>query len=225
MPIRDRKVRRKVDDTQIRNSKSKGDARNDQSSSQGRDRHREEAPRHREEVPRELYVSEKDYRTYGLQVERRNLDPVPLPRPYLETYHRDHDRDYQLRHLEQPQREVVRSDHVHFNGKDYPVYSIDSRSQISRAISGSGTERLAYDPIYTHQYGLSSIVPYLLPSRREEAAAPPTYSRSYVADTEPMSHAARALPYYNQVHHVTVENDIMPVSSRYSFPGPSFSYR
>lgn len=234
MPIRDRKFHGKAEDTRIRNSKSKGDSRNYHLSSHGRDRHREEAPRHGEEVPRDLYISEKDYRTYGLRAERRNLDPVP--RPYSETYHKEHDRDYQPRHLEpryrddvsaRAQREVVRADHVYFNGKDYPVYSIDSRSQISppRGISASGLERNAYDSsIYTRQYGLPSIDPYLLPSRREEVA-PPTYSRSHVADTEPMRHAAGALSYYNQVQHKDVERDAMPVSSRYSFAGPSYSYR
>ncbi|XP_038890152.1 uncharacterized protein LOC120079814 [Benincasa hispida] len=232
VPIRDRNVHGEKD-VRIRNSKSKGDARKYHLSSHGRDRHREEAPRHREEVPRDLYLSEKDYRTYGLRAERRNLDPVP--QPSLETYRRDHDRDYQLRQLEpryrddvstHAQREIVRADHVYFNGKDYPVYSIDSRHQVSppRAIPASGLERAPYDSIYTRQYGLSSIDPFLLSSRREEAA-PPTYSRSYGADTEPMRHAAGALSHYNQVHHKDMEKDTMPVSSRYSFAGPSFSYR
>lgn len=233
VPIRDRNVHGEAKDIRVRNSKSKGDARKYHLSSHGRGRHQEEAPRHREEVPRDLYLSEKDYRTYGLRSERRNLDPVS--RPSLETYSRDHDRDYQLRHLEprysddvstHAQREIVRADHVYFNGKDYPVYGIDSRHQISppRAISASGLERNTYDSIYTRQYGLPSIDPYLLPSRREEAA-PPTYSRSYLADTEPMRHAAGALSHYTQAHHKEVENDTMPVSSRYSFAGPSFSYR
>ncbi|KAE8651574.1 hypothetical protein Csa_023448 [Cucumis sativus] len=233
VPIRDRNVYGKAKDIRIRNSKSKDDARKKYHlSSHGRDRQREEAPRRREEVPRDLYLSERDYRTYGLRAERRNLDPVS--RSSLETYRRDHDRDYPLKHLEpryrddvstHAQREIVHSDQVYFNGKDYPVYSIDSRHQISprRPISASGTEHNAYDSIYS-RYGLSSIDPYLLSSRREEAA-PPTYSRSYLADTEPMRHAAGSLSHYNQVHYKDVEKDTMPVSSLYSFAGPSFSYR
>ncbi|XP_016901807.2 uncharacterized protein LOC103499546 [Cucumis melo] len=233
VPIRDRNIHGKAKDIRVRNSKSKDDARKYHLSSHGRDRQREEAPRRREEVPRDLYLSERDYRTYGLRAERRNLDPVS--RSSLETYRGDQDRDYQLKHLEpryrddvstHAQREIVRADQVYFNGKDYPVYSIDSRQQISplRPISASGTEHNAYDSIYSRQYGLSSIDPYLLSSRREEAA-PPTYSRSYVADAEPMRHAAGALSHYNQVHYKDVEKDTMPVSSRYSFAGPSFSYR
>ncbi|CAK9309859.1 unnamed protein product [Citrullus colocynthis] len=140
VPIRDRNVHGEAKDIRVRNSKSKGDAKKYHLSSHEWDQHREEAPRHREEVPRDLYLSEKDYRTYGLRSERRNLDLVS--RHSLETYRRDHDRDYQLRHLK------------------------------PRAIFASRLERNTYDLIYTRQCGLPSIDPYLFPLRRDEGTPP-----------------------------------------------------
>lgn len=215
-----------VRDVRSRESNSKGNARNYRLSHE-KDRkvsRRVEASRHREITSRDTYRSEKEYQTYGLPTERRNLDP--LPRHALEPYHRDYDRDYHHRYPEPRYMDVVstrmvRADPVYLNGEDYPVHRIDDRRP---ELSPPRTSRYAYDPYLSREYGAPSVDPYLPPLRRGGAHL--TYpTRNYDVDTEPVRHVANSLSYYDQRRHEKRELDVIPVTSRYSFAGPSYSYR
>ena len=213
---------------------------------------------HRDEIPRDLFMSEKDYRTYGLSGERINLAPSPHVSSALDPYSRDQEREHLLR---QPysiyrdmvplQREAVVADPFYLNQAYNPGGTrelLPATTSITATTSGSALPALnpyTRDPYYTYHYGASSADAYLPPPRRDEA-----FSGSYYADgpretclfegdhlrrreTDQVdrlysTNAADASSNYNQVlqyHGAKPETALPPVSSRYSFAGPSVSYR
>jgi hypothetical protein len=207
----------------------------------------------REEIPRDLFLTEREYRTYGLQGERTNLNPPSQYLPTLETYQKDYEREHLLRQPDHiyrdavpAHRETLYSDHLYFNEKDYQNYGLGARRELPTAapVTSATTALGSYtsDPYYAYRYGASSGDPYLPPVRREEVPSS-SYSvgGTYPVETAHLrrietdqldrlyaTYAADALPRYNQTQHhqgAQPEAASVPVSSRYSFAGPSFSYR
>ncbi|KAJ6974445.1 hypothetical protein NC653_030522 [Populus alba x Populus x berolinensis] len=220
--------------------------------------YREVGSTHRDEIPRDLFMSEKDYRTYGLSGERINLAPSLHVSSTLDPYSRDQEREHLLR---QPypiyrdmvplQREAVVADPFYLNQAYNPGGTrelLPATTSITATTSGSALPALdpyTRDPYYTYHYGASSADAYLPPPRRDEF-----FSGSYYADgpretclfeadhlrrreTDQVdrlysTNAADASSNYNQVlqyHGAKPETALPPVSSRYSFAGPSVSYR
>lgn len=207
----------------------------------------------REEIPRDLFLTEREYRTYGLQGERTNLNPPSQYVPTSETYQKDYEREHLLRQPDHiyrdavpAHRETLYSDHLYFNEKDYQNYGLGARRELPTAapVTSATTALGSYtsDPYYAYRYGASSGDPYLPPVRREEVPSS-SYSvgGTYPVETAHLrrietdqldrlyaTYAADALPRYNQTQHhqgAQPEAASVPVSSRYSFAGPSFSYR
>ncbi|GLT65532.1 hypothetical protein SLA2020_379610 [Shorea laevis] len=136
----------------------------------------------REEIPRERYLTEKEYRAFGLQGERRNLTPPSHIAPTLETYQRDYEREHLLRQPDHmyrdaisaqretiPQRESIRADPLYLNEKEYQAYGLVARQELPSAVPvatalGSYTK----DPYYAYHYGASSGDPYNSNLRRQE---------------------------------------------------------
>ncbi|KAJ6876925.1 hypothetical protein NC651_029825 [Populus alba x Populus x berolinensis] len=220
--------------------------------------YREVGSTHRDEIPRDLFMSEKDYRTYGLSGERINLAPSLHVSSTLDPYSRDQEREHLLR---QPypiyrdmvplQREAVVADPFYLNQAYNPGGTrelLPATTSITATTSGSALPSLdpyTRDPYYTYHYSASSADAYLPPPRRDEV-----FSGSYYADgpretclfeadhlrrreTDQVdrlysTNAADASSNYNQVlqyHGAKPETALPPVSSRYSFAGPSVSYR
>ncbi|KAG6750567.1 hypothetical protein POTOM_045064 [Populus tomentosa] len=220
--------------------------------------YREVGSTHRDEIPRDLFMSEKDYRTYGLSGERINLAPSLHVSSTLDPYSRDQEREHLLR---QPypiyrdmvplQSEAVVADPFYLNQAYNPGGTrelLPAATSITATTSGSALPALdpyTRDPYYTYHYGASSADAYLPPPRRDEV-----FSGSYYADgpretclfeadhlrrreTDQVdrlysTNAANASSNYNQelqYHGARLETALPPVSSWYSFAGPSVSYR
>ncbi|KAL2337262.1 hypothetical protein Fmac_011708 [Flemingia macrophylla] len=187
------------------------------------------------EIPRDLFLTEKSYRAYGLQGDRRNRIPAsqvnPMPDPYERDYEREHLHpvDPLYRKNVPAYRENLHADPHHLNERELQAY-----------LRG-GISEDADDPYHPYHYGASPRDPYLPPRSREEIS-----SRSYLAggrtliggDTSQRREAAQdrlfstysaadALSEYNRMHRYqeSLEATAVPVSSRYSFAGPSYSLR
>lgn len=163
----------------------------------------------REEGSRDLYLSENDYRTYGLRGERRNLTSphhVALLDPY---YHGAHEREHRhLRHLDPVYRDTIPADPLYSNEREYPTYNVGARHELRSAVSSARRElRSAVSPAaasitaagtnldsytgrpYSHYYS-TSVDPYLPPPRREDVAFGSYLSdrrETYLARTDPLS--------------------------------------
>jgi len=217
----------------------------------------------REEAPRDLFLTEKSYRAYGLLgVSQAN----PMPDPYEREYERErhHNLDHSIyrkdergyererhHHLDHPiyrtdERDYERERHQHLEA---PIYRNDAPSRGADPLRFNEDERQTYyrdaasdradDPYHRYRYGASPRDPYLPSVSREEIP-----SRSYlvggrtdnlqrgetIADGRLYSthSAANALSEYNRMqryHGAELETTTIPVSSRYSFAGPSYSLR
>ncbi|CAJ2638737.1 unnamed protein product [Trifolium pratense] len=218
---------------------------------------REEAP------PRDLFLTEKSYRAYGLLgVSQANpvLDPYErdyererrhnLDHPIYRTDERDYERERRdNHHMDHPiyrkdERDYERERHHHLEPR---IYRNDAPSHGADRLRFNEDEHQAYyrsavsdrvdDPYHPYRYGASPLDPYLPPVNREEIP-----SRSYLVGTdnlrrgEPVADsrlysthsAANALSEYNRMqryHGAELETTTVPVSSRYSFAGPSYSLR
>ncbi|KAK1581834.1 hypothetical protein Q3G72_009465 [Acer saccharum] len=209
---------------------------------------------HREDNRRDLYLSEKEYRTYGLQGERGNLTTTHHIAP-LDPYHTRHEIAHQLplRHPEPlyrdpvpASRDSIPADPHYLTEREYQTYHVGARHELRSAVSpvtasiaGATPTSDSYfrDRFSTYyNYGAAPVDPYLPPSRREEVVLG-SYSiggrRETLRvdtdhlrrrETEPAdrfysAYASNALSDYNQLAAAA------PVSSRYSFAGPSLSYR
>ncbi|KAI4347898.1 hypothetical protein L6164_008673 [Bauhinia variegata] len=188
----------------------------------------------RREEPRDLFLTEKDYRAYGLQGDRRNVIPSSHVNPVLELYKRDYEReqprllDHIYRDNVTTHEETLQTDPLYLSESKYQAYSHDARRDYLK------------DPYYAHSYG-SSREPYLPPLSREEISssshlvgrrtfieADDLRRREAVHDRLYSTYAADALSDYNrtlQFQRADSEAVPLPVSSRYSFAGPSYSYR
>ncbi|XP_050277823.1 uncharacterized protein LOC126719297 [Quercus robur] len=218
--------------------------------------HRDVTSIPRGEIPRELYLTEREYRAYGLQGEIKNLSTPSQFTPTLEMYQKEYERehlprqpDYLYRDAIPAQRETLSIDPLYINEKEYQAYGLGARRELPPTVpvatvtSATALGSYANDPYYAYRYGALSGDPYLPSVRREEVP-----SRSYsVGGTFPgetahlrrietdqgadrlySTYAADALLRYNQTENRQVaqpEAVSVPVSSRYSFAGPSFSFR
>lgn len=217
----------------------------------------------REEAPRDLFLTEKSYRAYGLLgVSQANPIPDPYEREHERERHHNLDhsiyrkdkRDYERErhhHLDHPiyrtdERDYERERHQHLEA---PIYRNDAPSRGADPLRFIEDERQTYyrdaasdradDPYHRYRYGASPRDPYLPSVSREERP-----SRSYLVGgrTENLRRgettadgrlysthsAANALSEYNRMqryHGAELETTTIPVSSRYSFAGPSYSIR
>ncbi|OIW01336.1 hypothetical protein TanjilG_10497 [Lupinus angustifolius] len=193
----------------------------------------------REEIPRDLFLTEKSYRTYGLQGDRRNLSSTSQVNPIREPYERNYEseqlyhRDPIYRHNAPSHVDSLRANPLHLNESEYQTYH-------RGAISGR-TE----DPYHAYRYGASPRDPYLPPLSREEIPSSPylvggrtligtdhLQRREALQDRLYSTYSASdALSEYNRMQHSQpyhgerLETTTVPVSSRYSFAGPSYSFR
>ncbi|XP_030503779.2 uncharacterized protein LOC115719036 [Cannabis sativa] len=122
----------------------------------------------REEGHRNLYLTEKEYRTYGLRGERRNLTPPFIPDPNLDSYHRD--REHLLR-----QPNPIRAD-PYLNERDYPAYNLGLRHELPPPVAANDLDPYTKDPYYARYFPGSSLDPYL---RRDDIP----YSAGGIRDT------------------------------------------
>lgn len=199
--------------------------------------HRERDPQieRREEIPHDLFLTEKSYRAYGLQGDRRNVIPASQVNPMLDPYERDYERQH-LHPVDPVYRknvpahtESLHAGHRHLNESEHQAY-----------LHGGVSEH-ADDPYHQYRYGASPRDPYFPSRSREEIS-----SRSYLAGGRTLIgsdslqrreavqdrlystySAADALSEYNRMQHYqeSLEATAVPVSSRYSFAGPSYSLR
>ncbi|XP_061361091.1 DCD domain-containing protein NRP-like [Gastrolobium bilobum] len=175
-----------------------------------------------EETPRDLFLTEKSYRAYGLRGDRRNVtpasqvNPIMEPYPIMDPYERDHEREH-LHHMDPIYRknlpahlESHRADPLRLSEREHNTYF---RGAISEHVE---------DPYHAYRHGASPRDPYLPPLNREER-------RETVQDRLYSTYsAADALSEYNRMQHYhgdRLEPAAAPVSSRYSFAGPSYSLR
>ncbi|KAF8394495.1 hypothetical protein HHK36_020704 [Tetracentron sinense] len=209
-----------------------------------------------------LFLSEKEYQTYGLGREQHTSNPPIIARilPNLDPYQKDHGMEQLLRYTAPTasmQNEAIRNDPLFLSEKEYRAYGLGIGRDLPTSAPPATApiaSTLVYprDPYYPHQYGTPSLdSSSLLP--RGEAASSKSYPHvtrreAYVTDshypargatehsqrTEPEEserlysvYASNALSDYNQRHHLGGRPELTsaPVSSRYSFGGPSLSYR
>ncbi|KAK8468340.1 hypothetical protein PHAVU_006G019411 [Phaseolus vulgaris] len=197
--------------------------------------HREGDPliERQEEIPRDLFLTEKSYRAYGLQGDRRNVIPSSQVNPTRDPYERDYEREH--RHHVDPLYSTIAPSHresLHVNNRHL------NESEHQTNLHGGISEH-ADDPYDPYHYGASPRDPCFSP--REEIS-----SGSYLAggrtliQSESLQRreavqdrlhstysAADALSEYNRMQHYqdSLEASAVPVSSRYSFAGPSYSLR
>ncbi|WCJ43239.1 DCD (Development and Cell Death) domain protein [Euphorbia peplus] len=207
----------------------------------------------REQAPQGLYMSEQEYRTYGLQRERRNLTP-PLAAPTLDPYRRDVERERLLRHPSPYnervplRREVVLADPLYSTQREPQSYNYSGRSILQSAAPSASAftamDPYARDPYYSYPpLSTASGNAYVLPIRRQEgfpgsyhvegrrnvyAAAADPPPRREIEDMNKLylKYSVDLPADYNQAYQAPKTEAVLPpVSSRYSFAGPSVSYR
>ncbi|KAM1144713.1 hypothetical protein FF1_033482 [Malus domestica] len=235
--------------------------------------HREVVPARREETSHDLYPTEKEYRAYGLQGDRRNVTSLPITSA-VESRHRDYEGEHLLRQTNfiyrdpvPAHRENVHSDHLYLND---PL-TLGARHELPPATSATAVDAYAREPYYRSYHGSSLSDPYLAPYRRDDVLsgsysvggrrenylieADPVQRREtsygprdgYLIETDPVyrrepdRHVERLSLYsrhdaaaadaslgYNQreTYQATNPDPVhAPVSSRYAFAGPSYTYR
>ncbi|KAI3973301.1 hypothetical protein MKX01_020676 [Papaver californicum] len=219
-----------------------------------------------------LFLSEKDYRTYGLgRAEHATRSPIRVPP--LDLY-RDDRHGMQLhshpsllipRDALPLHREELPSDQLFFSERAYHTYGLRGELHVPSISPVSDPRSLALDaysrdPSYTYGHNASSSDPYALPLRREAVPSNPyalplrreavpsdpylplprrethvpnyhydALQRRETGEEERLypTYAPNMLPDYNQRQHLVHSGDHAAgtVLSRYSFPGPSVSYR
>ncbi|XP_059437208.1 uncharacterized protein LOC132170299 [Corylus avellana] len=201
----------------------------------------------REEIPRERYLTEKEYRAFGLQGERINLTPPSHIAPTMETYQRDYEREHLLRQPDHmyrdaisAHRETIHADPLYLNEKEYQTYGLVARQEfppsavpVATATSATALGSYTKDPYYAYHYGASSGDPYNPNLRQEVPSGSYPVGRTYPIEMAHLrrterdqaeglysTYAANAPPPYNRTQHyqgTQPEAGTVPVSSRYSF--------
>ncbi|EXB67642.1 hypothetical protein L484_010208 [Morus notabilis] len=228
---------------QARDSHANGDSRAHRLLAHERDHRRDHREVQRQESPRNLYLTEKEYRTYGLRGERRNLTPpAHISDPPLETYRRDYDRERLLRPPNVVLRDTVPvADPLYLSERDYQGYGLSARREVPPALP-SALDPYAKDPYYAYYYGSSTVDRYLPLQRREDVPLSSPYSagsrrEAYLIETDPLrrreteqldrlysTYASDTLPSYHQTYQTArPEPATLPASARY--PAGSYTYR
>ncbi|XVE90161.1 hypothetical protein DITRI_Ditri20bG0055800 [Diplodiscus trichospermus] len=185
----------------------------------------------REGIHHDLYLSEKEYRAYGLQGERRNSTLQHHIAPRLGSYPRDyrepplHQPDVVHRESVPTQRDIIRSDPLYLTDREYRNYDLGARREMQSTVSAatantsvpaSTLDSYASDPHFGRYYGASLVESYLPRPSNQVDRVYSTYASDALAD-------------YNQMHprHRDVKPEVAStsVSSRYSFAGASSSFR
>ncbi|KAI4303537.1 hypothetical protein MLD38_039150 [Melastoma candidum] len=140
--------------------------------------HRDLSTLRRVDAPRESFLTEREYRDYGLQGERRNLAITANVDPHLlsrEAYYEDH----LSRRANEIQRDTVTGHRAYvlasrryLDDIDYRTYSHDTRPERSPATAGRSIGSTHYfypeDQYITYRHGPASLVPYAERLRRED---------------------------------------------------------
>ncbi|KAI9112802.1 hypothetical protein K1719_016119 [Acacia pycnantha] len=177
---------------------------------------------------RDFFLTEKDYRPYGLQGDRRNLTPPSFVNPILEPYKRDHGREHphQLGSIYRVREDVpsrlhaerFHTDALYLNKREYQVYGHDGDDY------RCSSSRDPYSqPSYRDEFSSSSLIGGGTLS--VDGNLP---RREIYQDRLYSTYAAEALPEYSQIphYHRTQPGSMpAPVSSLYAFDRPSLSYR
>ncbi|KAJ4978354.1 hypothetical protein NE237_009134 [Protea cynaroides] len=213
-----------------------------------------------------LFLTEKEYRTYGLPRERHSLTPsASVDRSAFmgDLYQKDREREQLPRHAGSRHRETastetdqVRRDPLFLSEKDYRAFGLGqeqpSLNPHAAVANGASTiNTYAKDPYYPHRYDsstdaypmvprreASSLEPYPLVPRSEPFLTKSDYQERGSTDFSRSGagevggpyprYAFDALSDYNKKHdHLEGRHELASasVSSRYSFMGPSVTYR
>ncbi|KAK8507547.1 hypothetical protein V6N13_141565 [Hibiscus sabdariffa] len=204
--------------------------------------HGELASTKREDGHRDLYLSEKEYRAYGLLGERRNLSPQHHITPTLTSYLGDH-REPPLQQPDTVYRDpvpIIRPDPLYLTEREYRTYDLGARREMQPTVSvatantsvagASILDSHITDPYYS-RYSGDALVDAYLPRPREAHLIDTDLLRSRESNQVDRLYSAYpsvVLVDHSQMHR---HGDVKPasastsVSSRYSFGGASFSYR
>ncbi|VVB10926.1 unnamed protein product [Arabis nemorensis] len=154
----------------------------------------------REPPPHDLYLSEREYRTYGLRRgETSEHYPIPPPDSFyhnvnrdrvpLDSYHPSVDRDRLLRHAEMERHDRREVRVLHLPERDYHPYDhLSSRREIlarnspDPPASAVALDSYRRDPYYSYEYRAPERAPraYMVSPRREDDDL---YSRYVTADS------------------------------------------
>lgn len=201
----------------------------------------------REEIPRNLFITEKEYQTYGLLGERSLSCHSHFTAPPLDSYYRDYEREHLPRHqnvihrdVVPGQRETLHADTIYRDNKEYLAYNLADRPSAARATATSAIALDVYskDPYYGYYQSNSSMayqrrgeVPssyYTSHGRRETYPLESDHSQRRGADQLDGLYSSYDVdPLYGDRRRYQAANPEpipMPVSSRYSFAGPSYSH-
>ncbi|KAA8549215.1 hypothetical protein F0562_000899 [Nyssa sinensis] len=212
--------------------------------------------------PDPLFLTEKEYRSYGLRRERHILT-TPVA-PTLDPYSNDRESErLPMKHASingdaaLMRNESIRPDPLFLSEKEYRAYGLKVQRELPTSMTSTMETTTAFDkyprdPYYPYDDDTASLVDRYLslptmvaaPSESYSLGARETYinnsnrtecnttnySERVVPDQQRLypTHASRALSDNNQkYHHLGGEPEFTstPISSRYSFPGPSVSYR
>lgn len=162
----------------------------------------------REELPREMFLTESEYRAYGLRGERRKSDLPNRAASSLDPYWEDYERrqsDVVNQDAVAARRDYVHAGPSYSDYQGYRTYSFDSRRQYPL------DDRY---PDYLRGRNVSSSEGYWTEPdrdirRREIDPIDRIYSHSQHAEYDVRGYRV-----------MEPDSSIVPVSSRYSFAGP-----
>uniref|UniRef100_A0A5B6ZHN0 DCD domain-containing protein n=1 Tax=Davidia involucrata TaxID=16924 RepID=A0A5B6ZHN0_DAVIN len=213
--------------------------------------------------PNPLFLTEKEYRSYGLRQERHILT-TPVS-PTLDPYSTDQEREQLLMNHASingdaalVRNESIRSDPFFLSEKDYRAYGLKVQRELPASMTPTiettttAFDKYPRDPYDPYDYDTASLVDRYLSMPSMVAAPSESYSltarESYINNSNHMesntkNYSERVVPdeqrlystygsnvqsdYNLKYHQLGGEPEFTyaPVSSQYSFGGPSVSYR